>query len=103
MCLGVPGRIVEIASAEHQLAVVDVEGVRRKINYSLIGAEGMTAGDWVLIHVGFALSKIDEAEAQATLAFLAAMGDPYTDENPGVVTAHSPTPSATRSAQVAGA
>ncbi len=80
MCLGVPGRIVEIASAEHELAVVDVEGVKRKINYSLIAAEGMEPGDWVLIHVGFAMSKIDEEEAQATLAFLAAMGDPYTEE-----------------------
>lgn len=80
MCLGVPGRIVEITSVENQLAVVDVEGVRRTINVGLIVDEGVTAGDWVLIHVGFALSKIDEQEAQATLAFLAAMGDPYTDE-----------------------
>lgn len=80
MCLGVPGRIVEIASVEHQLAVVDVEGVRRKVNVGLIVEEGVTAGDWVLIHVGFALSKIDEAEAAATLAFLEAMGDPYTEE-----------------------
>jgi hydrogenase expression/formation protein HypC len=80
MCLGVPGRIVEITSVEHQLAVVDVEGVRRKVNVGLIVDEGVTAGDWVLIHVGFALSKIDEEEARATLAFLASMGDPYTEE-----------------------
>jgi hydrogenase expression/formation protein HypC len=80
VCLGVPGQIVEIASAEHQLAVVEVEGVQRKINYGLIADEGMTAGDWVLIHVGFALSKIDEEEARSTLAFLASMGDPYTEE-----------------------
>jgi hydrogenase expression/formation protein HypC len=81
VCLGVPGRIVEIADVEHQLAVADVEGVRRKINYGLLADdEGVTPGDWVLIHVGFALSKIDEEEAQSTLAFLAGMGEAYTDE-----------------------
>jgi hydrogenase expression/formation protein HypC len=80
VCLGVPGRIVEIADAEHQLAVCDVEGVRRKINFGLVADAGIVLGDWVLIHVGFALSKIDEEEARATLAFLAGMGDPYTEE-----------------------
>lgn len=80
MCLGVPGRVVEVTDVEHQIALVDVEGVRRKANVSLIVDEGVEAGDWVLIHVGFALSKIDEQEAADTLAFLAAMGDPYTEE-----------------------
>jgi hydrogenase expression/formation protein HypC len=80
VCLGVPGRIVEITDVEHQLAVVDVEGVRRKVNVGLLVDEGVSAGDWVLIHVGFALSKIDEEEARSTLAFLAGMGDPYTEE-----------------------
>ena len=81
MCLGVPGRIVEIADAEHQLAVADVEGVRRKINVGLLdGDDAVSAGDWVLIHVGFALSKIDEEEARATLALLAGMGEAYTEE-----------------------
>ncbi|WP_219415776.1 HypC/HybG/HupF family hydrogenase formation chaperone [Pseudonocardia nigra] len=80
MCLGVPGRIVEITDVDHQLAVADVEGVRRKINIGLLVEEEVIAGDWVLIHVGFAMSKIDEAEAEATLALLAGMGDAYTDE-----------------------
>jgi hydrogenase expression/formation protein HypC len=80
VCLGVPGRVVEIADVEHQLAVVDVEGVRRKVNVGLVTEEGVGPGDWVLIHVGFALSKIDEEEARATLAFLAAMGEPYAEE-----------------------
>lgn len=80
MCLGVPGRVVEISDPEHQLAVVDVEGVRRKVNIGLLADEGVAAGDWVLIHVGFALSRIDEDEARSTLSFLAGMGDPYTEE-----------------------
>lgn len=80
MCLGVPGRVVGITDVEHHLAVVDVEGVRRKVNVGLLVDEGVTAGDWVLIHVGFAMSKIDEDEAHATLAFLAGMGEAYTDE-----------------------
>lgn len=80
MCLGVPGQVVEITSVEHQLAVVDVEGALRKINISLIVDTGVTAGDWVLIHLGFAMSTIDEEEARANLAFLAAMRDPFTDE-----------------------
>jgi len=78
VCLGVPGQIVEIADADHQIAVAEVEGVRRKISYGLI--DGVSAGDWVLIHVGFAMSRIDEEEARSTLAFLAGMGDAYTEE-----------------------
>lgn len=80
MCLGVPGQIVEITSVEHQLAVVDVEGVQRTVNVSLIVDAGVAVGDWVLIHLGFAMSKLDEEEARANLAFLAAMRDPFSDE-----------------------
>lgn len=79
MCLGVPGQIVEITSAEHQLAVVDVEGVQRTVNVSLIVDAGVAAGDWVIVHLGFAMAKLDEEEARANLAFLAAMGDPYAE------------------------
>jgi hydrogenase expression/formation protein HypC len=61
----------------NRLAKVDVAGVRRTVNVSLVDAG---VGDWVLIHVGFALSKVDEEEAQATLALLQQMGDAYEQE-----------------------
>lgn len=80
MCLGVPGRVVEITSVEHRLAVVDVEGLPRTVNLGLLADGEIAVGDWVLVHVGFVLSKIDEEEARATTAFLAAMGDPWTEE-----------------------
>jgi hydrogenase expression/formation protein HypC len=62
------------------LAKVNVSGVRRAINIGLLEGENVQPGDWVLIHVGFALSKIDEDEANAALAFLAGIGQSYTDE-----------------------
>lgn len=80
MCLGVPGQVVEITSVEHQLAVVDVEGARRKVNVSLIIEAGVTVGDWVLVHLGFAMSTLDEEEARANLAFIAALSDPHAVE-----------------------
>jgi len=82
MCLAVPGQVVELVDATNQLAVVDVVGVRRNVNVSLLadGDGGVAVGDWVLIHVGFALSKVDEDEAQATLALLAQMGERYEQE-----------------------
>ncbi len=70
MCLGVPGQIVAFVDETGHLAKVDVSGVRRTINVALVLPDGLEVGDWVLIHVGFALSKIDEEEAQRTLAFL---------------------------------
>jgi hydrogenase expression/formation protein HypC len=79
MCLGIPGQIVEIVDSEHQLAKADVSGVRRNVNVALLG-EGVEIGDWVLIHVGFALSKIDEEEARATLEFLRHLGESYEQE-----------------------
>ena len=80
MCLGIPGQILEILTDQPDLARVDVSGVRRAINIGLLEDENLQAGDWILIHVGFALSKIDEAEAQAALRFLEDIGDAYAEE-----------------------
>lgn len=76
MCLGIPGQIV---TADADSAVAEVSGVRRVIGVGLI-EDRLEAGDWVLIHVGFALSRIDEAEAQATLELLEQAGQAYLDE-----------------------
>jgi hydrogenase expression/formation protein HypC len=80
MCLGIPGQIVEIVDENFQIAKVDVSGVKRGINIALVANEGIAPGDWVLIHVGFAMSKINEQEAQETLQALQHMGEMYTDE-----------------------
>jgi hydrogenase expression/formation protein HypC len=79
MCLGIPARLVEIVDAERGVAKAEIGGVRRNVSIELL-ADEVGAGDWVLVHVGFALAKIDEAEAAATLATLEAMGDAYRDE-----------------------
>ncbi len=63
MCLGIPGEVVEFLPDQPDLARVNVSGVRRVINIGLLSDEPPVPGDWVLIHVGFALSKIDEDEA----------------------------------------
>jgi hydrogenase expression/formation protein HypC len=78
VCLAIPGQIVEITDAENSLARVDVVGVRRTVNVGLL--DGAEPGDWVLIHVGFALSKIDEEEALATRRLLELMGAEYEQE-----------------------
>jgi hydrogenase expression/formation protein HypC len=79
MCLAIPGQIVEITDAARKLAIVDVSGVRRAINIAcIVDADHPAAGcvgDWVLVHVGFAMSRIDEAEAAATLALLRELGE----------------------------
>ena len=80
MCLGVPGQVLEFVDETHHLAKVDVSGVRRTINVGLVLPDGLAPGDWVLIHVGFALSKIDEAEARHTLDFLRTLGEAYETE-----------------------
>ncbi len=82
MCLAIPGQIVEITDELNRLAKVDVAGVRRTVNVGLLDDEpgGAQPGDWVLIHVGFALSKVDEAEAAATLELLREMGAEYEQE-----------------------
>lgn len=79
MCLGIPGEVVEILSDRPDLAMVDVSGVQRAINIGLLD-EAPAPGEWILIHVGFALSKIDESEAKATLEFLESIGQAYADE-----------------------
>lgn len=78
MCLAIPGQLVEIVDEARGLATVEVAGVRRTISIGLL--DDAAPGDWVLVHVGFALSKVDEAEAQATLELLNAMGDAYETE-----------------------
>jgi hydrogenase expression/formation protein HypC len=78
MCLAIPGRVVELVDQQALLARVEVAGVRRVVNVALL--EPVTPGDWVLIHVGFAISKVDEQEAQATLALLEQMGAEYEQE-----------------------
>jgi len=80
MCLGIPGEIVEILADREDLAMVSVEGVKRVVNVGLLEDEALVPGDWILIHVGFALSKIDEREAKASLEWLTGVGDAYTDE-----------------------
>jgi hydrogenase expression/formation protein HypC len=78
MCLAIPGQIVEHVDAATHLAKVDVAGVRRTVNIGLL--DDADVGDWVLIHVGFAISKVDEEEAHATLALVSAMGAEFEAE-----------------------
>jgi hydrogenase expression/formation protein HypC len=78
VCLAIPGQILEITDAPNALAKVDVVGVRRTVNVGLL--DDVEPGDWVLIHVGFALSKIDEEEALATRRLLELMGAEYEQE-----------------------
>jgi len=79
MCLGIPGQIVEISSAEDKLGIVDIGGVRRTVNMACIVDEehppASCVGDWVLVHVGFAMSRIDEEEAKRTIELLTEMGE----------------------------
>ena len=78
MCLAIPGQIEEVVDEPNRLARVAVAGVQRTINIGLLEDAG--PGDWVLIHVGFALSKVDEHEAQATLSLLQGMGEDFEQE-----------------------
>jgi hydrogenase expression/formation protein HypC len=80
MCLGIPGEIVELLPEQPDLAKVNVSGVRRLINIGLLSDDPPKPGEWVLIHVGFALAKIDEAEAAAAMEFLESIGQAYEDE-----------------------
>jgi hydrogenase expression/formation protein HypC len=79
MCLGIPGQIIKIDDLAKKLATVDVSGVRRQVNIACIVNEehpvASCVGDWVLIHVGFAMSRIDEAEAAETLKILTELGE----------------------------
>ena len=80
MCLAIPGQIVEIVDAELQIAKAEVSGVKRPINLSLLSPDEAKVGNWVLIHVGFALSCIDEQEARETFELLQQMGSAFDDE-----------------------
>ena len=82
MCLAIPGQVVELVDDHNRLARVAVAGVRRTVNVGLLDEAdgGVSPGDWVLIHVGFAISKVDEREAKATHDLLVRMGDDYERE-----------------------
>ena len=90
MCLAIPGQILEIVDVTNRLAKVDVAGVRRNVNVGLLDAEGrgVGPGDWVLIHVGFAISQVDEEEALATRRLLEDMGADYEREARGAEGEH---------------
>lgn len=82
MCLAIPGQVVEFTDRANRLAAVDVAGVRRVVNVALLDDDdgGVGPGDWVLIHVGFAISRVDEEEAHETLEFLSQFEDEFDQE-----------------------
>jgi hydrogenase expression/formation protein HypC len=81
MCLAIPARLVEYIDDDHMYGKVELGGVQRRINTSLLVGEDVTApGEYVLVHVGFALSRVSETEAAETLRILEEMGPAYTDE-----------------------
>jgi hydrogenase expression/formation protein HypC len=82
VCLAIPGQVVELVDEERRLARVSVAGVRRLVNIALLdgAAPPVNRGDWVLIHVGFAISRVDEKEARSTLALLEQMGAEFQQE-----------------------
>jgi hydrogenase expression/formation protein HypC len=79
MCLAIPAQIVQLLP-DSDLATADVSGVKRNVNIGLLEGEKLATGDWVLIHVGFAISKVDEEEARSSLEFLEGLGQAYRDE-----------------------
>jgi hydrogenase expression/formation protein HypC len=82
VCLAIPGRVMEVVDDANRLAKVDIAGVQRTVNIGLLDHDGMGPGpgDWVLIHVGFAISQVDEQEALATRRLLEGMGADYEQE-----------------------
>jgi hydrogenase expression/formation protein HypC len=85
MCLGIPGQIVDLTEVAEHKALVDVNGVRRMVHVGLLldgdgPGQGLEIGDWVLVHVGFAMSKMDADEAEQTLAFIKELGQMFDDE-----------------------
>ncbi len=80
MCVGIPAQVVEILPAERKMAVVEVEGVRREVSIVMVLDDGVQVGDWVLLHVGFAMSVIDEDEARSQLDFMRMLGEAYEEE-----------------------
>ena len=79
MCLAIPAQIERLLP-DSDLAIADISGVKRNVNIGLVRPDGIAPGDWVLIHVGFAMSKIDEQEARASLEFLESLGQAFSDE-----------------------
>ena len=75
MCLAIPGKIVELLDEHRDIAVIDVLGVRRRIDLGLLSDDPPVLGDWVLIHVGFAMSKISEVDALDQLRMLTELGE----------------------------
>jgi hydrogenase expression/formation protein HypC len=75
MCLAIPGKIIEITNSDRSIALVDIVGVRRRVDLGLLTENEPVPGDWVLIHVGFAMSKISETEAQDQMRLLAMLGE----------------------------
>ena len=90
MCLGIPGQILEVTDEASHTAAVMVSGARRPVNIALVDAGGVAPGDWVLVHAGFALSKIDEQEARETLALLQEVSDAYALQLDGRAPSGSP-------------
>jgi hydrogenase expression/formation protein HypC len=82
MCLAIPAQVVELTDELNRIALVNVAGVERRVNIGLLDGEpgGVDVGDWVLVHVGFAISKVDEDEAHATRRLLEHMGAEYEQE-----------------------
>lgn len=80
MCLGIPGQVIEFVDETHQIAEVEVNGMRRKVNVGLVLPDGLKRGDWVLVHTGFALSILDAAEAEDTLGFLRGLSERFEEE-----------------------
>jgi hydrogenase expression/formation protein HypC len=89
VCLAIPTEVVELSADDPELAVVEVSGVRRTINVGLLTGDTIAPGDWVLVHVGFAMSKIDETEARATLDLLEQLGQAYDEELQALVDSES--------------
>lgn len=79
MCLAIPGKIIEIVDEENQIAKVEIGGVKRNVNIGMLDKDDARVGDYVLIHVGFAMSKVDEKEAEETLRVLRDLGS-YEEE-----------------------
>jgi hydrogenase expression/formation protein HypC len=80
VCLGIPGEVIDMVDPERHLAKVDVVGVRRTVDVGLLEEDVVGPGDWVLIHVGFAMARIDEEEARRMLASLETLGAAYAEE-----------------------
>jgi hydrogenase expression/formation protein HypC len=75
MCLAIPGQIVEVLREQRHIAIVEVTGVRRRVDLGLLEDDLPNPGDWVLIHVGFAMSKISEHDAAEQMRMLAILGE----------------------------